>query len=221
MRYTWHMRHYILCCSSRRLGSRPPSLQEQPYPIGVRTLPTLSRVEASLVPISSPLRITVARPLVSLSLLAPYCILHTSSQTFLFPSNPPCLSFFYELHSLSLFCPPEQSIPSFTASLFLFSDVSFSRDTMSDSSFTIAFLSDFGKTPAQRGLSPGAVDNLFVQASERHVTAGTAFPSEASDDGESDLCRTLQNHGLSCTDDCGQIVIDSPKISAKFQGTPY
>lgn len=63
--------------------------------------------------------------------------------------------------------------------------------------------------------------SLFVQVSDKHVTAGTAVFSDAFDDGESGLRCTLHNYDLPCSELSNQVTTGSRKVFAEFQGLPY
>lgn len=92
---------------------------------------------------------------------------------------------------------------------------------MSSSFFESDPVSSLGGAPASCGLCPGVAIRLFVQISEKHVTAEIAILNDAGADGEGDLRRTLDDHYLSRPDNFSQAVTGSPKTFADIQGLPY
>lgn len=87
---------------------------------------------------------------------------------------------------------------------------------MSISIFKSVRVFSFGKTLAQHGVRADVAVSLFVQVSNKHVTAGTASFSGADADGEGSLRRTPHSHQLPGTEDSDQFAICPLKVFAKF-----
>lgn len=119
--------------------------------MNVRTTLTVFQIEAFLVSFFSQLRATVIQSLFALLSFALHYDTHLPSQPFLFHQMRCAFHFF--TNSILPLCShlPTKSITFSTTFFSLFSHVSFSQNTVSNSSFRNAFISSFSKTSAQCG----------------------------------------------------------------------